>query len=129
MSILDKVTKSKEEKGKSSGEAKTKTASRRSGNLPQHYFELVLKPYISEKAFDGNEKRKYVFVVASKANKTEVRKAVEGLYQVSVASVNMLRTAAKPKRYRGRLTEKRGFKKAVVTLKEGSSIDVMDVAK
>lgn len=129
MSILDKVTKSEEKQAKVASQAKTKASQKRVGNLPEHYFEIILQPYISEKAFDGNEKRKYVFVVAEKANKNEVRKAVEGFYKVSIASVNMLHTADKPKRYRGRLTEKRGFKKAVVTLKEGNSIDVMDAAK
>lgn len=69
---------------------------------------------------------KYVFVVDMKANKTEIKQAVEEIYKkksISVTSVNTLISKAKPRMFKGRLGKTKQFKKAIVTLKEGDSID------
>lgn len=94
-------------------------------NLPSHYFDVIKKPHISEKALGLSEKRKYVFKISTSANKTEIKKAVEGLYKVSVESVNIIKAPEKPKRFKGVLGTKSGYKKAIVTLADGNTIDVM----
>lgn len=95
-------------------------------NLPSHYFDIIKKPHISEKALGLSEKRKYVFKVSTSANKTEIKKAVEGLYKVSVEGVNIIKVPEKPKRFKGVLGTKSGYKKAIVTLADGNTIDVME---
>ena len=67
---------------------------------------------------------KYLFWVATGSNKIEIKSAVEDIYKVKVASVNTLNVKGKPKRVRYALGKTSGWKKAVVTLKEGSKIDV-----
>jgi large subunit ribosomal protein L23 len=82
--------------------------------------DIILRPVMSEKAFAGIEGKRYVFEVAKDANKIEIKKAVESVFGVKVASVNTLRTLGKIKRqgrYSGRTPE---IKKAYVTLKEDS---------
>lgn len=139
MSILNKIIKEKEEDGKVTGDgSKTKTArvkepavkkEKKSGPkvTPIHYFNIITRPHISEKAFDINERGQYVFVVSDEANKSEIAKAIENFYKVVVSSVNIVRVPNKPKRYKGVMGVKSGYKKAIVTLKKGSKIDVMEV--
>jgi large subunit ribosomal protein L23 len=72
------------------------------------------------------ESPKYVFVVDRKANKTEIAKAIEEIYSeknVKVVAVNTINVKPKERRVRGRLGMKPGFKKAVVTLETGDSLD------
>jgi large subunit ribosomal protein L23 len=68
---------------------------------------------------------KYLFWVDPSANKIEVRKAVEDIYKVKVSSVNTLNVKGKPRRVRYTLGKTSGWKKAVVTLKQGEKIDVV----
>lgn len=90
--------------------------------------QILLKPIITEKAEMLTEKRgQYSFVVDKKANKIEIRKAVEKLYNVTVRDVN---TMIVPGKVRSRFTKtgvqrgsKAAFKKAIVTLTEGEKID------
>lgn len=82
--------------------------------------DIILRPVMSEKAFSGIDDNRYVFEVAKDANKIEIKKAVEAVFDVKVASVNTLRTLGKIKRqgrYSGRTPE---IKKAYVTLKDDS---------
>ena len=82
--------------------------------------DIILRPVMSEKAFSGIDDNRYVFEVAKDANKIEIKKAVEAVFDVKVASVNTLRTLGKIKRqgrYSGRTPE---IKKAIVTLKKES---------
>lgn len=89
--------------------------------------DIILRPVISEKAYSKINDKRYVFVVAKDANKIEIRKAVEAVFDVKVDSVNTLRTLGKIKRqgrYSGRTPE---IKKAYVTLKPDSkTIDFFD---
>ncbi len=115
-------------KSKSSGKAvKAKKVSRE--KMPVHYFELIKKPHISEKALRFNSENKYVFVISQLANKSEVKKAVASLYGVVVKSVNIIKVPSKPKKFKGMPGIKSGYKKAIVTLAKGNKIDVMKEKK
>ncbi len=82
--------------------------------------DIILRPIMTEKAYNGFEGKRYVFQVALDANKIEIKQAVEAVFDVKVESVNTLRTLGKIKRqgrYSGRTPE---IKKAYVTLKKDS---------
>ncbi|MBQ9008034.1 MAG: 50S ribosomal protein L23 [Clostridia bacterium] len=89
--------------------------------------DIILRPVVSEKAYSRIMDKRYVFEVAKDANKIEIKKAVEAIFDVKVDSVNTLRTLGKIKRqgrYSGRTPE---IKKAYVTLKPDSkTIDFFD---
>lgn len=88
---------------------------------------VLVKPLVTEKVSDLNEKGKYGFVVESNANKVEIKKAVEKMYGVTVEKVSTMRYPGKRKsRYtKSRIITGRtpGFKKAIVTVREGEVID------
>lgn len=86
----------------------------------------LIQPRISEKAGALGRLNKYVFVVKSKTNKVEVKKAVESKYQVKVVRVNIVNTKGKIKRLGQIAGKTSGFKKAIVTLKKGESIKGME---
>jgi len=118
----------KKKKGKSSGKTvKAKKVSRE--KMPVHYFELIKKPHISEKALRFNAEDKYVFVVLPLSNKSEIKKAIASLYGVVVKSVNITKVPSKPKKFKGIPGIKSGYKKAIVTLAKGNKIDVMKEKK
>ena len=87
-------------------------------------YQVLLAPVITEKATMGSEHNQVTFKVAPDATKPEIKAAVEGLFDVKVLGVNTLNTKGKVKRFRGRLGQRSGYKKAVVRLAEGQSIDV-----
>lgn len=91
-------------------------------------MDILIKPLVTEKMMDQSEKfNRYGFIVHKKANKMQIKKAVEGLYNVSVASVNTMVYGGKKKaRYTksGIISGKTStYKKAIITLVEGDSID------
>ncbi len=86
---------------------------------------LIKHPVISEKASMLGVLNKYVFAVEDGAAAPEIKKAIEGLYKVSVVQVNMINGKSKTKRFGSSFSEKAGTRKAIVTLKEGQKIDVM----
>ena len=90
---------------------------------PRHY-DVIVGPVITEKATAASEHNKVVFKVAPTATKPQIKAAVEKLFDVKVIGVNTLTTKGKVKVFRGRLGQRSDFKKAVVTLAEGHSIDV-----
>ncbi len=82
--------------------------------------DIILKPVITERSMDDLQAGKYTFKVATDANKTEIKKAVETLFDVKVAKVNTLNVNGKAKRV-GRFAGKTSdWKKAIVTLTEDS---------
>lgn len=89
------------------------------------YRDIIIRPVITEKSMklmaDDN---KVTFEVAKTANKVEVRKAVEALFNVKVTNVNILNTKPKTKRVGRHTGVVSGFRKAIVTLAEGNSIDL-----
>ena len=130
--VVDKKTDKKEviEKKKSESSKKTVKAKKVSKEkMPVHYFELIKKPHISEKALRFNSENKYVFVISQSANKSEVKKVVASLYGVIVESVNIIKVPSKPKKFKGMPGIKNGYKKAIVTLAKGNAIDIMKEKK
>jgi large subunit ribosomal protein L23 len=90
----------------------------------QRMYDIIRAPVITEKATAVSAHNQVVFRVALDATKREVKAAVEGLFAVKVDAVNTIRVEGKTKRVRGRLGRRSDWKKAVVTLAEGSRIDV-----
>ena len=88
------------------------------------YTDIILAPVITEKSAAQAEANVYTFKVAEKANKIEIKKAIEAAYGVKVVKVNTLNTKAKSKRV-GRYTGKtQTYKKAFITLADGDKIEL-----
>jgi large subunit ribosomal protein L23 len=87
-------------------------------------YQAILSPVITEKTTKLSEHNQVVFRVPHDATKPEIKKAVEALFKVKVKGVNTLVTKGKIKMFRGRKGERSDVKKAIVTLAEGSTIDV-----
>jgi large subunit ribosomal protein L23 len=88
-------------------------------------YDILLTPVFSEKATTGAELRKYVFKILESANKKQVSLAVEKIFNVKVSKVNIVNIPAKKKVFKQRKGVRSGFKKAIVTLKTGHSLDLM----
>jgi large subunit ribosomal protein L23 len=86
--------------------------------------DVLLGPVISEKSYGLLDEGKYTFLVRPDANKTEIRIAVEQVFNVTVTSVNTLNRAGKRKRTRSGYGTRRSVKRAIVTLRAGDRIDV-----
>jgi large subunit ribosomal protein L23 len=90
---------------------------------------VLLAPVVSEKSYSLLTDRKYTFKVHADAHKTQIRQAVEELFKVRVDNVHVLKVRAKPKR-RGLVKGKKpGWKKAIVQLHEGESIEIFEGAQ
>lgn len=87
-------------------------------------YRIVTNPQVSEKGSYMAAYNKYVFRVEPRANKTEIKKSVSKLYKVAVAKVNIVKVPAKNRKVGGHEGKKPGFKKAVVTLQKGHTIDI-----
>ena len=87
-------------------------------------YDIIIRPIITERAMSGAADKKYVFEVAKDANKVEIRQAIEAIFDVTVVKVNTLNVKPKPKRVRYQLGKTRTWKKAMVTLKEGDTIEL-----
>lgn len=79
-------------------------------------YDVIIRPIITENSMELAESKKYVFKVAKDANKTEVRKAIEEIFGVSVAKVNVSNVSGKTKRMGRTVGTTASYKKAVVTL-------------
>ena len=88
------------------------------------HYDTVLTPVITEKSTIVAENNQIVFEVPLTASKPEIRAAVEQLFNVSVTAVNTILTKGKTKRFRGRPGRRSDVKKAIVTLKDGDTIDI-----
>ena len=94
-----------------------------------HPGQVLLSPVVSEKSYSQIAQNRYTFKVHQDAHKTQVRQAVEQLFDVTVVNVNILKVQPKPKR-RGLIKGTRpGWKKAVVQLKAGDSIEIFEGAQ
>jgi large subunit ribosomal protein L23 len=91
--------------------------------------QVLIAPVVSEKSYALIEQNKYSFRVHEKAHKTQVRQAVEELFDVSVQGVNIVKVQSKPKR-RGMSRGRRpGWKKAIVQLAPGEKIEIFEGAQ
>jgi large subunit ribosomal protein L23 len=88
------------------------------------HYDVVLAPHITEKSTLLSEQNAVVFKVADDASKPEIKAAVEALFNVKVLGVNTIVTKGKSKRWKGKPYQRSDFKKAIVTLAEGNSIDI-----
>lgn len=88
-------------------------------------YDIIRRPIITEKATMASEFGKVVFEVSETATKQTVKEAVEKLFEVKVTKVNTLNLKGKVKLFRGRKGKRNGYKKAIVTLAEGQTIDAM----
>ena len=94
-----------------------------------HPNEVLLAPVVSEKSYSLIADRKYSFRVHKDAHKTQVRQAVEELFGVKVENVNIAHVRPKPKRRGAIRGVKPGWKKAVVQLRKGDSIEIFEGAQ
>ena len=90
----------------------------------KHYSDIIIAPVITEKSMTERGQNVYTFKVVKEATKTDIKAAVEAAFKVEVEKVNTLNTKSKKRRvgkYSGRT---KTYKKAIVTLKDGSSIEL-----
>lgn len=90
----------------------------------ERLYTLIKSPVLTEKSNMGSELNKVTLNVSLDATKVEIKKAVEELFKVQVKAVNTLRVKGKTKRFKGIMGQRNERKKAIVTLAEGSSIDI-----
>jgi large subunit ribosomal protein L23 len=88
---------------------------------------VIVRPVVTEKSTDMGESDKYVFEVASDANKNEVKQAVEKFFGVKVIDVRTMNMKGKPKRLGRYMGRRKDWKKAIVKLQSGDKIDLFDV--
>ena len=88
------------------------------------HYDIVLAPHITEKSTMLSENNSVVFKVAPRASKPEIKAAVEALFGVTVTGVNTMVSKGKSKRWKGKPYQRSDMKKAIVTLKDGDTIDV-----
>ncbi len=90
----------------------------------ERMYDVILSPVITEKSSRVSEHNQVTFRVPLDATKPEIKAAVEGLFKVKVTAVNTLIQKGKTKRFRGIMGRRSDYKKAVVTLAQGQSIDI-----
>ena len=88
------------------------------------HIDSIRNPIITEKATILSEQNKTVFKVHEKANKKTIKKSIEKIFKVEVIKVNIINQKSKLKIKQGRKSIKNGYKKAIITLKKGQSIDL-----
>jgi len=88
------------------------------------HYDVIVSPAITEKSTVASEHNQVIFNVAKKASKPEIKAAVEALFGVKVTAVNTLVRKGKLKRFRATVGRQSDFKRAIVTLADGNSIDV-----
>lgn len=88
-----------------------------------NYYDVLLRPIVTEKTTSLASQAKYVFCVLKQSNKLVIKRAIEKLFEVKVEQVNIINKNKKIKRFKGIKGEKSGYKKAIVTLKEGEKIE------
>ena len=88
--------------------------------------EVIIRPVITEHSYDMMEKNTYTFEVAKDSNKVEIRQAVEAIFNVKVVRVNTINVKSKPERVRYQLGRTRTWKKAMVTLAAGDTIELFN---
>ncbi len=93
-------------------------------SVAARHYDTIVSPVITEKSTIVSEHNQVIFEVAINATKAEIKEAVETLFKVSVTAVNTMRVKGKTKRFRGIAGRRKDIKKAVITLKDGDTIDI-----
>ena len=89
-----------------------------------NYIDSIKSPVITEKATIMSEQNKTVFKVHPSANKKNIKKNIEKIFKVKVIKINIINIKSKYRLRQGRTSVKKGYKKAIITLKKGQSIDL-----
>jgi large subunit ribosomal protein L23 len=89
-----------------------------------HYLDTIISPNVTEKSTSLSEFNKFVFKVHQSASKSSIKKSIEKIFKVNVTKINTINLKGKTKIIRNRKTKKSDYKKAIITLKKGQSIDL-----
>ena len=89
-----------------------------------HYLDTIISPNITEKSTSLSEYNKIVFKVEKNATKKSIKKSIEKIFKVNVLKINTINLKGKSKIVRNKKTFKSGYKKAIITLKKGQTIDL-----
>ena len=89
-----------------------------------HLYDKILSPMVTEKSTNLSELNKVVFKVPDSANKKNLKKNIEKIFKVNVTKINIINKQNRTKVTRGKKVKVPGFKKAIITLKKGQSIDL-----
>ncbi len=92
--------------------------------IRESMYDIIRAPVVTEKSTQGSENNQVTFRVSRNATKPQIKRAVEGLFSVKVTKVNTLNMKGKVKMFKGRPGKRADYKKAIVTLAEGTSIDI-----
>jgi large subunit ribosomal protein L23 len=92
--------------------------------IRESMYDIIRAPVVTEKSTQGSEYNQVTFRVSPNATKPQIKRAVEGLFSVKVTKVNTLNMNGKVKMFKGRRGKRADYKKAIVTLAEGNSIDI-----
>ena len=89
-----------------------------------HLYDNIISPLVTEKSTNLSEQNKIVFKVPSSANKVNLKNNIEKIFKVNVTKINIINKQNRVKTTRGRKVKVSGYKKAIITLKKGQSIDL-----
>ena len=89
-----------------------------------HLYDKILSPIITEKSTNLSEQNKIIFKVPKNSNKINLKKNIEKIFKVNVTKINIINKQSRKKITRGRKVKIAGYKKAIITLKKGQSIDL-----
>ena len=93
-----------------------------SNNL--NLYDKIISPVVTEKSTNLSEQNKIVFKVPNSSNKDIIKKNIEKIFKVNVTKINIINKQSRNKISRGRKVKVKGYKKAIITLKKGQSIDL-----
>ena len=99
-------------------------AAKKKTEATEKNYQTIVAPHITEKATLGSEHGQVTFKVLKTATKPEIKEAVENLFGVKVKAVNTMIQKGKTKRFKGIMGKRSDFKKAIITLEEGQTIDI-----
>ena len=89
-----------------------------------HLHDTIISPIVTEKSTNLSEQNKIVFEVSNKLNKIIIKKNIEKIFKVNVIKVNIINKQSRKKITRGKKVKIQGYKKAIITLKKGQSVDL-----
>ena len=89
-----------------------------------HLYDKILSPIVTEKSTSLSDQNKIVFKVPDNANKKNLKKNIEKIFKVNVTKINIINKQSRKKITRGKKVKVAGYKKAIITLKKGQSIDL-----
>ena len=89
-----------------------------------HYLDTIRSPVVTEKSTSLSEFNKIVFKVHERSSKSSIKKSIEKIFKVNVVKINAIKLKGKTKMVRNKKTFVSGYKKAIITLKKGQSIDL-----